>query len=271
MEYKTYNPKETLAKKVKFYWSLEDFENTIPHSKERVFPDGCIELIFHYGDLFKKISTNTNSEIQPKSFIHGQITKYIELEATGKIGVFSSRFNPSGLQSFIDFDVSKITDTIITVDEVWPKDGKELEHAILHATDNETRVTILEVFLESKINYQQKNTTDIDFCVEKIIYSNGIISIENATQDQTIGKRQLERKFQSTVGLNLKKFSRIIRFNYALHLIEKKDFSNFTTVAYEGGFYDQAHFIKDFKYFTGLNPKQYFSENLEMVKFFNLE
>ncbi|MES2748636.1 MAG: helix-turn-helix domain-containing protein [Bacteroidota bacterium] len=270
MEYKIYPPKEALAKKIKYFWSLEDFETTSPHSKERVFPDGCIELIFHYGDHFKKIYQNGTNTQQPKSFIHGQITSYIELEATGKIGVFSARFKPNGLQSFIDFDVAQLTDTTMTVAEVWKEKGKELVTTILKATSNEMRVEILERFLETKLKESKKNDETIDFCVDAIVNSNGTIAIEKLTDELDISKRQLERKFQAIVGLNLKMFSRITRFNFALQLIEKKEFDGFTKVAYDGGFYDQAHFIKDFKDLTGLNPKQYFSENLEMVKFFNL-
>jgi len=269
MEYKTYPPKPTLAKQIKYYWSLEDFENT-DHEKERVFPDGCIELIFHYGDPFKKIYTTGAANQQPRSFIHGQITSYIELEPTGKIGVFSARFHPGGLQPFIDFDVAQLTDTTMSVEAIWGKSGKQLELAILKENDNEKRVGILQEFLESKINLSKANDKTIDYCVEAVMQSNGSIAIDKLTTELNISKRQLERKFQAAIGLNLKMFSRITRFNYALQLIEKKEFNGFTKVAYDGGFYDQAHFIKDFKDLTGLNPKQYFSENLEMVKFFNL-
>ncbi len=270
MNYTIYQPDEELSKYIKYHWSLEDFETETPHSKERVFPDGCIELIFHYGDHFKKIYDTGTTNLQPKSFIHGQITRYIELQGTGKIGVFSVRFKPAGLQPFIHFDVLKITDSTLSVAEIWGDDGNQLETTILEATTNEERVEIVERFLKSVLGTSKKNNEAIDFCVEAVLQSNGTISIEKLADELQIGKRQLERKFQAVVGLNLKMFSRITRFNYALQLIEKKEFDGFTKVAYDGGFYDQAHFIKDFKNITGLNPKQYFSENLEMVKFFNL-
>ena len=270
MEYNVYHPNEELSKYIKYYWSLEDVEPKTPHSKERVFPDGCIELIFHYGDHFKKIYATGVTDVQPKSFIHGQITRYIELEATGKIGIFSVRFKPAGLQPFIPFDVLQITDSTRSLTEIWGDDGNQLETTILKAATNEERVEIVERFLKSVVDPSKKNSAPIDFCIEAVLQSNGTISLEKLADELQIGKRQLERKFQSAVGLNLKMFSRITRFNYALQLIEKKEFDGFTKVAYDGGFYDQAHFIKDFKNITGLNPKQYFSENLEMVKFFNL-
>lgn len=268
MEYTTYKPKDLLADKVKYFWSLESSGDS--HSRERIFPDGCIELIFHYGDHFKKFHIENYTEIQPKSFIHGQITKFIEIQASGKIGMLCARFHPAGLRHFIDFEVSNITDKTMTVQEIWPDEGEILEQKIGAANTNEARIIILEEFLLSKLKLSKINDS-IDECVNYIFENNGIVQIEKLTQKLHLSKRQLERNFLSGVGLNLKMFSRIIRFNFALQLIENKDFEGFTSVAHEGGFYDQAHFIKDFKEITGLNPKQYFSENLEMVKFFNLE
>jgi methylphosphotriester-DNA--protein-cysteine methyltransferase len=270
MEYKVYEPKVSLSNKVKCYWSLEDSTSKSENKKDRVFPDGCIELLFHYGDFFKKHDETGSAVIQPKCFVYGQITKYIDLEPTGKIGLFSVRFLPNGLQHFINSSVSELTDKIILLENLWGHKGKILEKEMLSAANNQERVRIIEQFLET----QQKPATAKDILIEKcvanIMKANGIIAIEKLTDDFHISKRHLERNFISKVGVSLKFFSRIIRFNYALQLIDNKDFSSFTNVALDGGFYDQAHFIKDFKEITGLNPKQYFSENLEMVKFFNL-
>lgn len=270
MHYNVYEPKSSLSNKVKCYWSLEDSESKDAHKKDRVFPDGCIELIFHYGDFFKKHEENGTSAIQPKSFVYGQITKFIDIEPTGKIGIFSVRFHPNGLQNFIDSKVSELTDCTILLEDLWGNDGKNIETKILSATNNEERIQIIEQFLETQQRPITEKDIQIEKCVATILDSNGIISIDKLIEEVQISKRHLERSFIANVGVSLKFFSRIIRFNYALQLINNKDFSNFTNVALDGGFYDQAHFIKDFKEITGLNPKQYFCENLEMVKFFNL-
>lgn len=268
MDYKLYSPNERLSKYIRWYWSLENQDDSAPHSRERIFPDGCIELIFNYGDLFVTYNSKGEAEDQPKNFIHGQLKKFIEVQGMGKVGIFSIRFQPAGLQAFIDFPVSDLTGIFTEVSKIW-KDGNLLEEKMSRCQNNEERIATIESFLESKLENAPDN--EIESGVEKIIESDGMISIEKLASDLKIGKRHLERKFLSSVGLSLKLFSRIIRFNNALQLIENKDFRNFTNVAHDGGFYDQAHFIKDFKYFTGLNPKQYFSENLEMAKYFNLE
>lgn len=271
MEYKTYLPHKSLSKQVKLYWSIESLENDMPHTRERIFPDGCIELIFNYSDRWRKYDTDTEFHIQEPSFIHGQLKTYFELEATGNIGVFSARMHPAGLQPFINFDVDTFTGNTLTMPQVWGKDGEILEKNMLDCSCNEERVEVLEKFLLAKRQEFKIDNEPVEYCVDAIIKSIGSINIHDLAENLDIGRRQLERRFTAAVGISPKLFGRITRFQNILQLIENKEFKSFTTIAYEGGFYDQAHFIKDFKDFTGLNPKQYFSENLEMVKYFSFE
>lgn len=96
MFYKTFPPSHDLSKFIKFFWVLELDAQADYSKKERIFPDACVELIFHYGDLFKK-HKNGNVILQPRSFIHGQIKSFIEIEATGRTGMIGVRFFPNGL------------------------------------------------------------------------------------------------------------------------------------------------------------------------------
>ncbi|AXG75013.1 AraC family transcriptional regulator [Flavobacterium arcticum] len=271
MEYKTYMPCKELAKQVKLYWSLETKDNDASHERERIFPDGCIELIFNYGDRFKKYETNGEFHLQPYNFIHGQLKTYFELQATGKIGIFSARFHPAGLQPFINFNVDSFTDSTLTVSEVWEQGGEILAIEMLYCATHKERIKTLENFLINKKQILKIDNTPVEHCVNSILKTIGAITIESLSVELSISKRQLERRFIAAVGISPKLLARIVRFQHVLQLIESKTFKSFTTVAYEGGFYDQAHFIKDFKDFTGLNPKKYFSENLEMVKHFSFD
>lgn len=270
MNYNVYEPAKNLSKYIRCFWSLESADSDAAHEKERIFPDGCIELIFHYRDLFIVHHPNTTPQLQGRSFIHGQLKKYMELEATGKIGVFSARFHPAGLGAFVDFEIDSITGKTISIYDVWSHKGKELEQKVISCETDKERISVVEAFLLSQLKDNKKSKNQIGPCVDLILETSGTVSIEGLCKKSGLSKRQFERNFTAHVGLSPKVFSRIIRFNKALSLIENKDFSSFTSVAHEGGFYDQAHFIKDFKELTGLNPKRYFSENLEMVKFFNL-
>jgi len=270
MEYKVYTPTEALARQVRYHWSL-DADADAPKERERIFPDGCIELIFNYGELFRKHETDGNSFLQPRGIIYGQIRSFIEVEPTGAVGLFSTRFNPAGLQPFIGFDVNDFTGRALTVSEIWGKEGEALEKAMVTAANNEERKTLVEGFLMKKLESVAFDNSDVEYCVDALTNSDGTANIDQLADELEISKRQLERKFIAAVGLSPKFLSRIIRFQNTLQLIEKKEFVSFTTVAYDGGFYDQAHFIKDFREFTGLNPKQYFSKNLEMARHFTFD
>ena len=270
MNYQRYTPHPLLAPYVQCYWSVESMDTCVNPSKERIFPDGCTELIFHYGELFTKSAFPDVSIVQPRSFIHGQIKGFMEISATGKVGIFSVRFHPDGLSAFARHDLQDITGANIDVKDFWGGDGDVLADRILNAACNRQRISLVEQFLFRRLSGFGQAAGAVAHCVQAISLSNGNVNIDGLAAKLNVGRRHLERKFASNVGLSPKLLARIVRFQHILTLIEHRRFDKLTTLAYEGGFYDQAHFIKDFKIFTGLNPKQYFSENLALAKFFSL-
>lgn len=268
MNYQLYFPSPALAGLVKCYWSLEG--NELPGTQQRVFPDGCMELVFHYGDLFTRYHSDGSSVYQPRSFVHGQLTQFIEIGGNGVVGVFSIRFHPGGLKPFISLSADEINDASINIMEIWGNDGRELEDRMLHAGNNEERLRIVERFLLQKLRPATVNKL-VDQCVAAIDLKNGNINIDDLSLRLNTSRRHLERQFVEATGLNPKQYARIARLQSVLSLAEQKKYSTLTALAYDGGFYDQAHFIKDFRAFTGLSPKQYFAEHLPLVKFFSME
>ena len=95
MNYQTFDPNQDLTPLIKCYWTLESSKNAT-QEKQTIILDGCIEMIFHYGDLYRQYTENGRSTIQPKCFVIGQMTRPLEIEATGKTGIFSVRFHPNG-------------------------------------------------------------------------------------------------------------------------------------------------------------------------------
>ncbi len=90
--------------------------------------------------------------------------------------------------------------------------------------------------------------------------ANGQLQVYELSKQININRRQLERKFSSTIGLSPKQLSKTIRLQATLKMLLNKQFTSLTALAYEGDYYDQAHFIKDFKEFTGLTPKEFYGE-----------
>ena len=267
MRYRTYPPSEPLSKYVKLYWTLEEC-GSAPASRERIFPDGCMELIFHYGDLFRRY-TDTNSIIQPRSFLHGQLIRYMEIESTGTIGIFGVRFFPHGLRAFSNIDAHELTGNAVGIVDLWGPDGLLLQQQIIAAPFTECRIRIIETFLLGML--RQHPESAVGFCVSSIVNSCGLKSIQALSQEINLSRRHLERSFIAAVGLSPKMFARIVRFQHALIRVERDQESSLTGIAYSSGFYDQSHFIKDFKEFSGLNPRLYFKADIEFAKYFTFE
>jgi transcriptional regulator GlxA family with amidase domain len=105
--------------------------------------------------------------------------------------------------------------------------------------------------------------------VETILTAHGQLSVDDLSKQTNTNRRQLARKFSSAIGLSPKQLSKTIRLQAALKMLMTGKVTSLTDLAYEGEYYDQAHFIKDFKEFTGLTPKEFYGDHLKMSLIFD--
>ena len=267
MIYKEIQPSEILSKFIKCFWILECNEKKSEFTRERILPDGCMELIFHYGDSFE-LHVNDYSEIQQRSFVYGQITRFIEISPTGKVGIIAVRFFPHGALPFLHIPINEITDNTVGVPYIFGAAGRELEEKIITAANNLQRIDIIQKFLVDRLKKYLQHDSVIEECLIRIVKSKGNVSVESLSESLNINSRQLERKFTSGIGMSPKVFSRIVRFQNIFKLLQTKRINSLTELAFENGYYDQAHFIKDFKLFSGISPSVYFNEEHSLSDYF---
>lgn len=267
MEYKVYTPSPELQPFVKCFWSLDGEKQDEP-VRQRVLPDGCMEMIFHYGDHYRQFFDDGSSAVQPRSFIFGQIARYIEIAPTGVTGIIAARFNPEGLTPFLETDVSLLEEKAVGLSELFGEKGLLIEQAVLATNDNEQRIKAIESFLLSLLQLPQATDNVARSCVEVILQSQGQMGMQELAGKLNLNRRQMERRFTSAIGMSPKQLARVVRLQATLKMLEQKKFTSLTSLAYENGYYDQAHFIKDFKEFTGMSPKSFYAENLRFAALF---
>lgn len=267
MKYQTYKPDKNLDAIVKCYWVLESPKEAI-RQKQRIVPDGCMEMIFHYGDPYKQYLENGGHIIQPRCFVFGQITRPLEIEPTGTTGIFAVRFYPQGFIPFTTADQKNMENKAVPLDVLLGSDGIGIAANILSAKTTEERITCIESFLVNRLNHPDQIDRMVKTIVDTIVTGNGQLSVEELSEEININRRQLERKLFRAIGLSPKQFSRIIRLQATLKLLLSKQFTSFTDLAYEGAYYDQAHFIRDFRAFTGLTPKEFYGDHHKMSALF---
>jgi AraC-like DNA-binding protein len=103
--------------------------------------------------------------------------------------------------------------------------------------------------------------------IQQILSGNGMVDIESVATSLSITRRHLEREFKKIVGLTPKYFSRIVQFNFIFEAMQRKD-NSWVDVALNSGYFDQSHFIRNFKAFTGESPAQYGFDKKNLANFF---
>jgi AraC-like DNA-binding protein len=268
MNFKIIEPNSDLATLVKCYWTLESPKEKTP-KKNTIVPDGCMKMIFHYGDLYKHYPENGNSIFLPRCFVIGQLTKPYEVEPTGETGTFFVCFHPNGFLPLATFPIREMENTAVPLEKLFGKDGPEIEQQILHADTTSERIKRIEKFLFNRLTDTATIDHIVKSTVETILTANGQLSVDELSKQYNINRRQLVRKFSLAIGLSPKQLSKTIRLQTTLKAMLNRKITNLTNLAHESEYYDQAHFIKDFKEFTGLTPKEFYGDHLKMSLIFD--
>jgi AraC-like DNA-binding protein len=127
------------------------------------------------------------------------------------------------------------------------------------APDTIARIAIVESFLYKKLAMRKTADSQLTQAIRKIWKEDGNISTASLSKSVYLGERQLQRLFKNAVGISPKLYSRIIRFRSAYEQAQSGKSPGWADVAYNFGYTDQAHFVKDFKSFTGLTPTALFN------------
>jgi AraC-like DNA-binding protein len=263
-----FEPNQDLATLVKCYWTLESPKEKTPE-KNIIVPDGCMKLIFHYGDLYKHYTENKTSFLLPRCFLIGQLTRPYEVEPTGETGTFFVCFHPNGFLPFTTMPIKDMENTAVPLDKLFGKEGQDIEQKILNAHSTSERISLIEQFLVNRLTDKETIDHFVKATVETILTAKGQLSVDALSRQNNISRRQLVRKFSSTIGLSPKQLSKTIRIQATLKTLLTEEVTSLTDLAYENEYFDQAHFIKDFKEFTGLTPKEFYGDNLKMSLIFD--
>lgn len=245
-------PSPLLAPYVKQYWFLKA-DDILP--VQRIIPDGSICLVFHRGE--NMFSTSKN-EVQPKSFLSGQSTGYSDLKQIGSVDMISVTFQPHGAKAFFELPVTELFESTISIEDISDPSIRELQSRLMDVPDVLSSVLLIEAFLIKRLriskayNYKRMNTV-----MQSI--NAGQADIMTLAETSCLSYKQFKRIFSEYVGANPKDFLRIVRFQKALHTMQTNPNINLTQLAFECGYYDQPHLIKEFKAFSGYTPSEYIS------------
>jgi AraC-like DNA-binding protein len=269
MNYQTFQPSSDFESIISCYWTLEVPAESNPQ-RQRIIPDGTIEMAFILGDDIKRYISGDEFIIQPRAMVLGQTIEPFFIEPTGYVNTFAIRFYPYGFANFVATPLKDLINKETPLELLFgEKTAKDLEIKMIEATNSNERIEIIETFLINRLNEKSTINNIVKTTIDVLLATNGSASISKILKEDLSKRRQLERNFIKQIGVSPKQFGKVIRLQTALKLLLNKKKENLTEIAYESEYFDQAHFIKDFKAFTGINPKDFLgNENMALSSLF---
>ena len=161
-------------------------------------------------------------------------------------------FKPHALQTLLGINASALTDGWADLHEFSAED---LHVQLIEAKNEQERMTLLTSFLLAKFKQAKTRDTLVEESLRFIHTNIGSMHVKYVLDYLNISERQFERRFTQTVGISPHLYIRVKRFNEAIRLIKTRKFERLTDIAYALNFYDQSHFIRDIKAFSGITPK----------------
>ncbi|RNI34924.1 AraC family transcriptional regulator [Hanamia caeni] len=252
-------PHFLLKKYIDKMWIFESSGKMPEEDMKLVIPNGNLKLTLSYqngivADLNGKTFYSNPHDIT----LTGLVDVPVILDAkdnalTETIGI---EFNPQGAYRFFHFNLNEIQNQIYSVCDLLGTKGKRLLLQIHETSFAEKKIMMLQQFLLSELSLKQEDLI-FDFCIRNIIASKGKISIKELEKKTGYSSRWLNVKFNNNLGVSAKNLCSIIRFKECFKTFMNAANKAFLKRDFYDMYYDQSHFIKDFKRFTGLPPTRF--------------
>lgn len=261
MAFSLHQPDPAIADLVDCFWVVEEDDAT--PGERKIIPDGYPELIFHYGDPYE-IRLMGDWERQPRCLAAGQITRYFFLRNTGRSGMIGVKLQPWGLAQLCGLPMVSLKDRVVALAQACDA-SMPIESAVMAAHDTDGRMAALTGVLRRLDRRPPPEA--LSRAVAMIFKSHGTLPVSELCAACGVNERSLERAFARHVGLSPKFYSRLVRFSAIFRAVSGEG-PCLSELSVDAGYYDQPHFHRDFKKFTGENPSEYAFGRASMANLF---
>lgn len=236
-------------------WLFESGGKMPVEDLKLVVPNGHIKLSVAFRNgIVASVNGKAFTSKEQNISLTGLVDVPVILDAEKDIstGTIVVEFNPQGAYRFFQISFNDIKNQIHPLSDILGTMAGQLEEQIANAERVEGKVALLQQFL---LNQLMRNPEDsiFEYCVSKITDSKGRITIQELEKKTGYSSRWLNMKFKDKLGISPKNLSTIIRFNQYYNAVANNNEMEFMQNAFYDHYYDQSHFLKEFKRFTGLS------------------
>lgn len=259
MIYRSHAPAPPLSHFIELLWYYEGL--TSPHQREKLLPDGSMELVIDLTEVPKKLHDSASPErftLFRKCWISGMQPGFLIIGNEPDSSMMGAHFRTGGAFPFFGFPLAELASQVVELDLVWKRDVLALRERLLEQPTIEAKFARLKAFLTERARQRLRTDRAVDFALSELASSPSLPVRELASRIG-LSQKSLIARFNHRVGLAPKLVSRVYRFQRAVEAVARKRFDDWAALAVECGYYDQAHFNHEFRQFSGLRPTEYLS------------
>lgn len=246
-----YIPADILKPYIKAYKIIESSDGIV----NRIIPNTSLTIAFRLKGQVSYIE-GPGKIIVPPAVFSGLRKSVRLINYAPGTATLLILFKETGAAAFFRKPLYDLFEQTVSLDQYFsPSEVSSVEEQLAGVEANEEKIKVIEQFLSSKLLYNKPDLL-IASAISRIYSENGNLKIKALTDSLYISQDAFEKRFRKATGATPKQFASIVKMNNAIR--KNIAFPSFLDIAFENGYYDQAHFNKDFKNFTGLTPTDFF-------------
>lgn len=265
MYLKTYIPAPPLDQHIDLFTYYKQYDPD--YSATRILPDGSVELLIVLDDIQRVFhGSNQRTFACRKAIVSGVQLEPVRADAAG-YSLFAIKFKAGGSYPFLHLPLLELNNLYIDAEQLFGSSILRLREQLLELDEPEKMFLLVEKFLLDRFVHSQQQQRAMDVAVAHLKQSGQSTSLKQMAEQLGYSHKQFIHIFKQHVGVSPKYYQRIARFNRVLEEVDARQSVEWTQIAYACDFYDQSHLSNDFKFFSGISPKEYLAQRGEYPNF----
>jgi len=252
-------PEQQLSPYVALIWVFESRFGVPLADSRLIVPDGRAKIIVPYrNSLCAAVNTRLLNAQEHHIFLVGIQTHPTTIASTAtNTGTLGVELTPKGLYHLFKLSMHEITDRMVSFEELFGSWGARLQNRVGDAEDPKAKIALIQTALTHLLQENEKEYALLDHTLDLLAQTHGMLRVQELAAHLGYTKRYLDRLFQEHVGVSPKSLASILRFQVVYQGWMQHQSPPFFRDQWPAYYYDQSHFIKEFKRFTGFTPQQY--------------